>query len=41
MGTGIRRMRSAAKEANVAEPAFDLHDFFRVTFARNQVVHKE
>ena len=40
MGAGIRRMRSAAKEANVAEPEFDLHDFFRVTFMRNQLGHK-
>ena len=35
MGTGIMRMKNAAKEANVAAPEFDLHDFFRVTFARN------
>ena len=36
MGTGIMRMKNAAKDANVAEPKFDLHDFFRVTFMRNQ-----
>ena len=36
MGTGIMRMKNAAKDANVAEPRFDLHDFFRVTFLRNQ-----
>ena len=36
MGTGIMRMKNAAKDANVAEPRFDLHDFFRVTFMRNQ-----
>jgi ATP-dependent DNA helicase RecG len=36
MGTGILRMKNAAKTANVAEPKFDLHDFFRVTFARNK-----
>ena len=41
MGTGIRRMRNAAKDANVREPEFDLHDFFRVTFVRNQISHKE
>jgi ATP-dependent DNA helicase RecG len=35
MGTGILRMKNAAKNANVAEPKFDLHDFFRVTFTRN------
>jgi len=36
MGTGIMRMKAATKNANVAEPEFDLQDFFRVTFARNQ-----
>ena len=34
MGTGIAKMRNAAKEANMAEPAFNLHDFFKVTFTR-------
>ena len=34
MGTGIMRMRNAAKEADVAEPVFDLYDFFRVTSAK-------
>ncbi|MCL2102364.1 MAG: hypothetical protein FWH22_11705 [Fibromonadales bacterium] len=36
MGTGILRMKNAAKNANVAEPKFDLHDFFKATFLRNQ-----
>ena len=36
MGTGIMRMKNATKEANVASPEFELHDFFRVTFARNK-----
>jgi ATP-dependent DNA helicase RecG len=35
MGTGIVRMKNAARDANVAEPKFDLHHFFRVTFVRN------
>ena len=34
MGTGIVRMKEAAKEANVAEPKFELENFFRVTFIR-------
>ena len=34
MGTGIMRMKEAAKEANVAEPQFELENFFRVTFKR-------
>jgi len=38
MGTGILRMKNAAKTAKVAEPKFDLHDFFKVTFARNQSI---
>jgi len=41
MGTGIMRMKNAAKDAKVAEPKFDLHDFFRVTFKRNQINKKE
>jgi ATP-dependent DNA helicase RecG len=36
MGTGIRRMRNAAQEANVAEPEFNLTGFFKVTFKRNE-----
>jgi ATP-dependent DNA helicase RecG len=36
MGTGIRRMKNAAKEANVAEPAFVLSGFFKVTFKRSE-----
>ena len=36
MGTGIMRIKNAAIDANVAEPKFDLHDFFRVTFMRTQ-----
>ena len=39
MGTGILRMKNAAKTAKVAEPKFDLHDFFRVTFKRNQPIN--
>jgi len=30
MGTGILRMKNATKTANVAEPQFDLHNFFAV-----------
>ena len=36
MGTGIKRMRNAAREANVAEPEFELSGFFKVTFKRNE-----
>jgi ATP-dependent DNA helicase RecG len=35
MGTGIMRLKYAAKEANVAEPQFELSGFFKVTFKRN------
>ena len=35
MGTGIIRMREAAKEANVAVPTFELSGFFKVTFIRS------
>lgn len=35
MGTGIMRMKNAAREANIAEPEFELSDFFKVTFKRN------
>ena len=35
MGTGIGRMRNAAREANVAEPKFEFSGFFKVTFKRN------
>jgi predicted HTH transcriptional regulator len=35
MGTGIGRMRDAARKANVAEPAFEFDYFFKVTFKRN------
>lgn len=31
-------MKNAARNAKVAEPKFDLHDFFRVTFMRNQTI---
>ena len=34
MGTGIMRMREATREADVAEPKFELDNFFRVTFKR-------
>jgi len=37
MGTGIERMRKAARGANVAEPEFELSGFFKVTFKRNEV----
>ena len=37
MGTGIMRMREATKEADVAEPKFELENFFRVTFKRTQL----
>jgi len=36
MGTGIMRMKNAAKEAKVAEPEFELSGFFKVTFKRNK-----
>jgi ATP-dependent DNA helicase RecG len=36
MGTGIERMKNAAKEANVDEPVFELSGFFKVTFKRNE-----
>ena len=35
MGTGIMRMKNAAREAKVAEPIFELANFFKVTFKRN------
>ena len=34
MGTGIERMRTATKDADVAQPEFDLDGFFRVIFKR-------
>ena len=37
MGTGIMRIKEAAKEANVAEPKFELSGFFKVTFRRNEI----
>jgi ATP-dependent DNA helicase RecG len=37
MGTGIKRMRNAAHEANVAEPEFEFTGFFKVTFKRNEI----
>jgi ATP-dependent DNA helicase RecG len=36
MGTGIRRMRNATREANVAEPEFEFTGFFKVTFKRSE-----
>jgi len=36
MGTGIMRIRNAAKEANVAQPVFELDGFFKVTFMRDK-----
>ena len=38
MGTGIMRMKNAARKANVAEPMFELADFFKVTFKRSATV---
>jgi len=35
MGTGIKRMINATKEAHVPEPEFELTGFFKVTFRRN------
>ena len=35
MGTGIERMRDAAREAEVAEPEFELNNFFKVTLRRS------
>ena len=37
MGTGIMRIKEAAKEANVPEPTFELSGFFKVTFKRNEI----
>ena len=37
MGTGIRRMRNATLEANVAEPEFEFTGFFKVTFKRSEI----
>ena len=37
MGTGIRRMRKATHDANVAEPIFEFSGFFRVTFKRSEM----
>jgi ATP-dependent DNA helicase RecG len=34
MGTGIKRMRNATKELDVAAPEFELNNFFKVTFKR-------
>jgi ATP-dependent DNA helicase RecG len=34
MGTGIMRMRNATKEADVAEPKFELDNFFKISFKR-------
>jgi ATP-dependent DNA helicase RecG len=36
MGTGIKRMLNAAREAQVIEPEFELTGFFKVTFKRNE-----
>ena len=37
MGTGIMRMRNAAKEVNVPEPQFELSGFFKVIFKRAEI----
>jgi ATP-dependent DNA helicase RecG len=39
MGTGILRMKNAAKKASLAEPEFELTGFFKVTFRRNAAIH--
>jgi ATP-dependent DNA helicase RecG len=36
MGTGIMRMKNAAREAMVAEPEFEFSSFFKVTFKRTK-----
>jgi ATP-dependent DNA helicase RecG len=36
MGTGIMRMKRATRDAKVAEPAFELENFFKVTFKRSE-----
>jgi ATP-dependent DNA helicase RecG len=36
-GSGVGRMRNAAKKANVAKPGFDSDYFFKVTFKRNMI----
>ena len=41
MGTGIERMRNAARDAQVAEPEFELSDFFKVTFKRDAILSSE
>ena len=38
MGTGIMRMKRATRDAKVAEPVFELANFFKVTFKRNETV---
>ena len=35
MGTGIMRMKKAARKANVTEPVFEFENFFKVTFKRS------
>ena len=37
MGTGIRRMRNATRDAHVAEPEFEFSGFFKVTFKRTEL----
>jgi ATP-dependent DNA helicase RecG len=36
MGTGIMRMKKSTREAHVAEPTFELKNFFKVTFERSE-----
>jgi ATP-dependent DNA helicase RecG len=38
MGTGIMRMKNAARNAQVAEPVFELSGFFKVSFKRNAAI---
>ena len=40
VGSGIKRMRDAMKEANLIEPKFEMGDFFTVVFYRPIVLEK-
>ena len=40
VGSGIKRMRDAMKEANLIEPRFEMGDFFTVVFYRPIVLEK-
>ncbi len=41
MGTGIKRIREAIKEAGLKEPKFEYNGFFVVTFSRIKVKKEE